>query len=74
MCYKCVRHIKLAKLPLGKIKYFAHYIDKYKYASIPLFNNRSDNLAIEGYLYLIRRKKTNKKLYTRKGRRNNYGY
>lgn len=65
MCYKCVRKINKAKLPLGKIKYFAHYIDKKKYASIPFFVDRNTNLAIEGYLYLIQQAKT-KRHYSRK--------
>lgn len=61
MCQKCVPSIKLAKLPLGKIKFYAHYLDTHTHGSVPLFADKHSNLAIEGYLYLIRKAKTNRK-------------
>ena len=57
MCQKCVRSIPKAKIPLGKVKYFAHYLDTHRFADIPLFD-RQTNKAIEGYYYLIRQAKT----------------
>jgi hypothetical protein len=64
MCKKCARSIHKAKLPFGKINYFAHYVDETKYADIPLFVNKHDNLAIEGRLWQIRQAKT-KRRYVR---------
>lgn len=61
MCEKCVRSINKAKLPLGKIKFYAHYIDTHKYACIPLFSDKHSNKAIEGYLWLIRQAKTKRR-------------
>lgn len=58
MCEKCYRKGKKAKLSRGKIRFFANYIDKHKFADIPLFSDSASNYAIEGELWKIRRRKT----------------
>jgi hypothetical protein len=68
MCVKCVRKAKrLGYKPLtyGQIKYFAHQA-MIPWTSIPLFMKYGINAAIEGHMYKIGRKKTNKKIYKRK--------
>lgn len=65
MCEKCIRAGRKAKMTAGKINFFAHYIDRYQYASVPLFSDKATNLAIEGRLYQIQKAKT-KRRYNRK--------
>jgi hypothetical protein len=65
MCQKCVRAAKKSKAKFGKINFLAHYVDAKQFASIPMFEKKVDNLAVEARLHLIRKAKT-KKRYSRK--------
>ncbi len=66
MCDKCVRSIRKAKIPFGKVNFFAHCITDNKFGSIPLFKDHHTNLAIEGRVFQIIRCRTNKKKYSRR--------
>lgn len=79
MCLKCLRKSrKLGHKPLtyGQIKYFAHQaMTPWVSFSggggplrkpIPFFMKQGINCAIEGHIYKIGRKKTNKKIYKRR--------
>ncbi len=64
MCQKCVHAAKKAKAKKGKINFLAHYVDQNKLASVPLFEDKASNLAVEARLHLILKAKT-KRRYTR---------
>lgn len=66
MCEKCVRKGKRAKVSYGKIKVLAHRLLNGE--PIPMFGNLASNYAVEGHLFKIQRKKTERR-YRRKGRR-----
>lgn len=54
MCKKCWRAGKKSKLAKGKIRSLAYIAVHHKYASIPLFDLRVDNLAVEGEIWRLR--------------------
>jgi hypothetical protein len=61
MCNKCLQSFKrngLGQLTYGQVKYYAHQI--VRGASIPVFKNRKDNIAIEAHAYKIWLSKTRK--------------
>lgn len=79
MCEKCVRKAKrLGHKPLtyGQVKALSYMEDTpvffiYDlpiYRDVPLFINPGINYAIEAHKHKVKRKKTNKKIYNRKGR------
>ncbi len=65
MCQKCVRKSKKAKAKKGLINFLAHHVDQNQFSSIPLFDDKASNFAVEARLHLIRKAKT-KRRYKRK--------